>query len=328
MIKQLSLIVCLTIALAAAANAENHAFIWDSTTGMTDLGALAGGGSVALGINDSGQVVGFSTLADKRTIHMVTWTTAGGIVDLGSIDNSTFSLGSAINSAGDIVGTGYDASGDQVSFLWSSSTGFVNLGGFNGYDINDSDTITGVRYVFPVTAHGIVWRPSFSHPLFIGTLSGGLQSDGRGINNLGHITGKATLPNGEWDAFFWSKTDGLRDIGNVLQQSFATTGIGINDHDEVVGYGGSPERPFYWRGSTGMVLMRTLGGASGSEALAINNTGAIAGYCSTPSGTFHATLWSGHNAFPQDLGTLPGGTDSSANAINASGQVVGVADVP
>jgi probable HAF family extracellular repeat protein len=325
MTKLISLIACLPIAFTAVANATVHAFIWDSTTGMTDLGSL-GGDSRALGINDSGQVVGYSYLPDS-TGHMVTWTRTGGIVDLGSIDNSGSSQGNAINSAGEIVGGGYDANLNYVAFLWSSSTGFVNLGEFYGADINDSDTITGVRTVFPAYEHGLVWRSSFSHPLFIGTLPGGFQSEGVGINNLGHITGRATLPNGEWDAIFWNKTDGMRDIGNVLQQSYPTTGFGINDHDEVVGSGGSPLRPFYWRGSTGMVLMRTLGGTNG-EAFAINNSGAIAGDSQTPSGLYHATLWSGHNAFPQDLGTLPGGTTSSAKAINASGQVVGWSDIP
>ncbi len=325
MIKQMSLIACLTIVLAVVAHATVHAFIWDSTTGMTDLGSL-GGDSVALGINDSGQVVGYSYLADRSTVHMITWTKAGGLVDLGSIDNGTVSVGGAINSAGDIAGEGYNANGVQVIFFWSSSTGYVSLGEIPGYGdgfgINDSDTITGVDYP---PSQGIVWRPGFRRPLFLGTLPGGSQSEGQGINNLGHITGTATIATGAWDAFVWSKTGGMRDIGTV-QQGVQTVGDAINDNDEVVGFGGIPLRAFYWRDSTGIVPMRGLGGTD-AEAHAINNSGAIAGDCRTPSSVFHATLWSRHNAFPQDLGALPGGTIGVGNGINASGQVVGWSDV-
>ena len=198
MIKQLSLIACLTAAFATLAHATVHAFIWDSTTGMTDLGSL-GGDSVAIGINDSGQIVGYSYFSDQITMHMVTWTATGGMVDLGSIDNQRYSWGNAINSAGDIAGAGQDANGQQVAFFWSASTGYVSLGEIpqNGYasgnDINDSDIITGFAVGL---SQGFIWRPSFSRLKYIGTLAGS-TSEGLGINNLGHVTGTATLPTGE-----------------------------------------------------------------------------------------------------------------------------------
>ena len=328
MIKQLSLVACLTVASATLAHAKTHAFFWDSTTGMTDLGSL-GGDSVATGINDSGQIVGYSTLPDN-TVHMVTWTTTGGIVDLGSIDNSGSSSGSAINSAGNIVGTGVDANGRQVAFFWSAATGYVSLGAAprNGYslgsDINDSDTITGEVYYEPTQA--FVWRPSFSKVKYIGTLAGGSTSEALAINNLGHVTGTATLPTGEGHAILWTKTDGMRDIGTV-QPGDTTFGTGINDNDEVVGFTNGIEKAFYWRGATGMRPLRGLGGLH-TEVYAINNNSAIVGSSETPAYIFHATLWSSPRSSPQDLGTLPGGTVSVAKAINASGQVVGWADVP
>ena len=328
MTKLLSLIACLTIALAAVANATVHAFIWDSRTGMTDLGSL-GGDSIANAINDSGQIVGYSFLADQSTVHMVTWTLAGGIVDLGSIDNSIYSAGNAINSAGDIVGQGYDANGLQVIFFWSSSTGFVSLGeippaGYGyGYDINDSETIAGWVTAAP---NGIVWRPSFRRPRYIGTLPGGATSQALGINNHSHITGTASLPSGALDAFIWTKTGGMRDIDTV-QEGVGTIGFAINDRDEVVGFTNGIELPFYWSDATGMRLLRSLGGQS-TEVYAINNSGAIAGSSQTPASLFHATLWSSYRATPQDLGTLPGGSRSVAKGINFSGQVVGWSDVP
>jgi probable HAF family extracellular repeat protein len=327
MTKLLSLSACLIFAFTTAADARVHAFSWDSTTGMTDLGSL-GGDSLALGINDSGQIVGYSYLPDNH-YHVVTWTTTGGIVDLGSIDDKGYSAGYAINSAGNIVGTGIDANSRYVAFFWSASTGYVSLGEIppNGYadgrDINDSDTITGSAYGL---SQGFIWRPSFSRFKYIGTLPGGSTSEGIAINNLGHVTGTATLSTGEGHAFIWTKTDGMRDIG-IVREGGTTVGFGINDNDEVVGFTNGVEKPFYWRGSTGMRPLRTLGGLQ-TEVYAINNSGVIVGSSQTPANNFHAAFWSRPAASPQDLGTLPGGTVSVAKAVNASGQVVGWADIP
>ena len=83
---QLVIIVGTTLMLAPLANAQKyHALIWDSNSGMTDLGTLGGDTSYALGINDSGEVVGYSYLADNVTRHAFTWTAAGGMVDLGTL---------------------------------------------------------------------------------------------------------------------------------------------------------------------------------------------------------------------------------------------------
>ncbi len=70
-----------------------------------------------------------------------------------------------------------------------------------------------------------------------------------------------------------------------------------------------------------------LGGSSGA-ALAINNSGQIAGY-SLATGHARAFLWTpttpnGASGSIQDLGALEAyGDVSMANAVNASGQVVG-----
>ena len=55
----------------------------DSQWGMVDLGTLGGTEAAAFTVNDSGQVVGTSVLADNGA-HAFSWTASGGLVDLGT----------------------------------------------------------------------------------------------------------------------------------------------------------------------------------------------------------------------------------------------------
>jgi probable HAF family extracellular repeat protein len=86
-----------------------RAFLWSEADGMRDLGTLRTGGntSCALGINDTGEVVGSS---GNTTVHPFLWTRSAGMQDLNSLipPNSGWVLGSAnaINAAGQIVGEG------------------------------------------------------------------------------------------------------------------------------------------------------------------------------------------------------------------------------
>ena len=85
-----------------------HAFLYSASTGMQDLGTLGGSFSHALGINDSGQVVGNSSPPTGRT-HAFLYS-GGQMQDLNSLipADSGWELISAIaiNTSGQIVGSG------------------------------------------------------------------------------------------------------------------------------------------------------------------------------------------------------------------------------
>ena len=257
---------CAILVLAPLASAQNyHAFIWNSGSGMTDLGTLGGDTSYALGINDSGEVVGYSYLADNVTRHAFTWTASGGMVDLGTLPGGAWSQGEKINASGEISGEALDSNGKQVPVFWSASTGFVSLGENHGdsrnygFSINDSGVITGQIYTGEVV-NAIFWRLGGAMH-FLPPLPGGLHMIGYDINNLNHITGNGTVSDGRWEAFVWSHARGTVGIGFVPGAS-TTLAHAINDNDEVtgIGYFASSTSAFYWKRGTGIVGVKVGSG--------------------------------------------------------------------
>ncbi len=129
----------------------------------------------------------------------------------------------------------------------------------------------------------------------------------------------------------WAAAGGRADVTGLRTPAEAwnadSYGRSINDAGQVVGFG-SPAysgaaRAFVFAGGA----MQNLGTLStpyiNSQANGINNSGQIVGRSFNASYTTeHAFLYSG--GVMRDMGTL-GGTQSTANAINASGQVVGYA---
>jgi len=327
-------ISCVFFMLASLASAQKyHAFIWDSSSGLTDLGTL-GGSSYAMGINDSGQVVGYSEVG--TTHHAFIWTASGGMVDLGTPPGCTWSQGEMINASGEISGEAINSINRQIPAFWSASTGWVTLAeahnpyGSYGLGINDAGMMTGQMYVGSYV-NAFYWRPGGA-VRFAPPLSSGVHMAAYDINNNNYICGEGILPpDGRWEAFIWSREMGTVGIGFV-PGSYISLAHAINDNNEVAGisYGfgfGAPTGAFYWKKGTGIVPMQTLGGIIGA-GLDINLAGAIVGWASNVSEQTHACIWSNYTSVPEDLGTLPGGTISYARSVNNSGQIVGFSDVP
>jgi probable HAF family extracellular repeat protein len=107
----------------AATNADRtikRAFLLQGGAGGTfvDLGTLGGISSEATGLNELGQVVGWSQTTSGDT-HAFVWTAAGGMVDLGTLQGGTFSSAAAINERGQVVGWGDDANGQTHGILFA-----------------------------------------------------------------------------------------------------------------------------------------------------------------------------------------------------------------
>jgi len=97
-----------------------HAYVWTGQTGMRDLGTRQGDfASYALGINDSGEVVGASLDASFNARAML-WEN-GKITDLNTLIPGGSPLfliqASKINSSGEIVGLAVTSTGEPHAFL-------------------------------------------------------------------------------------------------------------------------------------------------------------------------------------------------------------------
>jgi probable HAF family extracellular repeat protein len=132
-------------------NAGDHAIVLDGDN-LIDLGSLGGIYSHATAINDVGQVVGEATLAGDLAEHAFLITPQGGewfrdsdldgrndlMIDLGTLPGIDYSQATAVNNAGQVVG-----SCGGHAFLWDAVNGMIDLGGGNPTAINENGQVTG-----------------------------------------------------------------------------------------------------------------------------------------------------------------------------------------
>lgn len=271
---------------------------------ITDLGVLgtvhnpAGpiSFSAATGINDAGQVVGYSTTSSA--LHVFVYQN-GVMHDLGTtIGTDHNSAGAAINASGQVAGwTGPGSTGFQPA----SFTGGIHvLGSLPGGDgtgqalgINNSGVIVGAANVGGDHTHAFRYQGGTMQDL--GTLGGNLsgavynESQAKAINAVGQIVGFSS---------FSPPSGGPGMITHAfLYQDGAMTDLGT--------------------------LGKSVSGVS--EATAINSSGQIVGYSnSTGLGPFHAFLYD-HGQM-HDLGSLSNdpSADTQATGINDQAQIVGL----
>ena len=276
-------------------NAGQHAFYWRRGKGMKNLGSLSGGTvSGAIGINDSGTVVGYSNKEGHPATDFfaIQWSPTGTITNLGTLSGGSSSAAFQINSGGDISGDSFLSNGNVNATRWTNGK-IWNLGKLPGaiftagLAINDNGHIVGesvFNYGPPFTSHAFLWNGSTMKDL--GTLSGGITSMANAINSLGIIVGQSDgiLTLGHWHAVQWNTYGKIRDLG-VLKGGTYSVAFGVNDSDVVVGYGNiwnNAAHAMIWTPAHGMRDLNSLIPANSGWTLinanAINNVGQITGY--------------------------------------------------
>lgn len=210
--------------------AITHAFLWRNGR-MTDLGTLGGDFALANGINNRGEIVGYSETSIDDEFHAFLWRN-GRMTDLGMVEGQSFSGAEAINDKGVIVGE----SGGPVVWRNGVPTALRKVPGAddfgNALDVNERGDIVGY-WGFPSGAtinRAVVWRHGV--PTDLG-FEGGV-SHAYGINDQGQIVGwRETVPMERWGAFLWER-------GRVTDLGDWTTANAINDRGEIVGRGPFP----------------------------------------------------------------------------------------
>ena len=104
-----------------------HAVLWDNGVPI-NLGSLGGTmAATAASVNDLGTVTGGSDLVSELPgfpgvqIHGFLWTSAGGMVDIGTVGSDFSSIPTAINNRGQVTGASCDDQGNCRAFLWQNN---------------------------------------------------------------------------------------------------------------------------------------------------------------------------------------------------------------
>ena len=269
---------------------------------FTDLGTLGGTNSIAYGINDVGQVVGYATTS-SGTAHATLWD-SGAPTDLGTL-RGTNSNAYGINDAGQVAGYSQTL-GDAAlhATLWSGGT-TTDLGTFGGTysyanSINDAGQVAGLGYTSGNAAyHATLW--SGSTTVDLGTLGGRLAAPMASTTPArwqGSVPPRAMPP--PCDPVGRQYDHRSRPPGGTISEAW-----GLNDVGQVVGYslttGNVAQHAFMWEGST-ITDLGTLGGTD-SRAWAINDAGQVVGDSHVSGDSaYHATILIA--GVPMDLNDL------------------------
>jgi probable HAF family extracellular repeat protein len=172
-----------------------HAVRWKvalpqgSVLGVSDLGTLPGGsGSVAQGVNNSGQIVGTSDIGSALSIRSFIYDDNTGMVDLGLGSTGMTARALDVNASG--VAAGYLS---LQAFRWRSGSGAELLGAPAGWAnsfglaINASGQVAGYAGNASGDAQRVVRYSDGSGWKILG--GSGEFNQGNGINQWGDVAG-------------------------------------------------------------------------------------------------------------------------------------------
>lgn len=285
---------------------------------VTDLGSLGGFFTVPFGLNDVGQVVGFSFVAGNAEGHAYLFE-SGEMRDLGTFGGSN-SVGWAINSAGDVAGYAHvprDRSFMAFVYRDGRKRRLGTLGGplSAAFGINDKGVVVGESLVDREHTHAFIYRNGEMED--IGTL-GGSFSTARDINNKGQVAGISTIAQDLATHAFLYRNGRMRDLGEFNATS-------LNDRAEVVGWASTADGNHAVAFRAGK--LRDLGTLAGADTYpnAINNCGEVVGEGIAASGLhafvhFKERFLDLNAVLPRSLARHV--QLESASSVNDRGQIV------
>ncbi|HEX7477187.1 MAG TPA: hypothetical protein VF331_05235 [Polyangiales bacterium] len=312
------------------ANSTHHAVLWINRQPQT-LGTPDG--STAIAINNQLQVLGYLAGGKKGAGYsFFLWTAANGYQSAPSLTRvgDQYSLATALNDHGQILGTSTDTNFVNHAVLWDSSVGLMDIGQVSG---DTSSTPLGLNQQGDVLAVSMAASGSTSHYFLwdgargVRAIAAGLGfTSVAGLNDHDDLVG--TKPNRAGAPRAFTQRRGVShelgtlggdwSVGSALSQSGDVAGYALDVTGNVHG--------FRWTARAGLENLNDLDQGTGvSIARSINAQGAIVGTAAkTWSTRQRAFLWNPRTQM-RDLGSLEGVDSgfSEAYGINARGQVVG-----
>jgi probable HAF family extracellular repeat protein len=272
-------------------NMTDPAFLY-SNGQLINLGTLGGEYGQGRSINSSGQIAGYSTLANGS--YRAFLYSNGQMVALGTL-GADYSVGYALNDAGDVVGSSEQVGGQEHACLFTNGD-VIDLGTLGGatstaHGINNLGVIVGYAYTAAGDFLGFTYQNGTMTP--IGTL-GGSWSIAYAINDQNQIAGQAYTRGNRAAHAFRLSAGVMADLGTLGGSS--SWGLRINSSGTVIGFSTTRSNVYHafvsFDGGKMQDLNKLIPRRSGwvlGEADGINDAGQIVGY-GTIHGQTHAFL--------------------------------------
>jgi probable HAF family extracellular repeat protein len=230
---------------------------------------------------------------------------------------STFGVG--INDTGTVVGY-YGTTGSSTGFSLSGGT-YASLS-YEGYSteahgVNNAGTIVGLYENSEVNNGYSLSGTTYTSIIYEGSTS--YSTSVYGINNNGTVVGWYSSNGGQNYGFSFNGTT-YAPINPFPATTTKSRAEGINDSGTIVGYykdASGVTHGFSYSGENYTTI--NYPGASGTQALGINNGNVIVGMYTDSAGT-HGFSYSGGNYTAINY---PGASATEATGINNSGVIVG-----
>jgi hypothetical protein len=242
---------------------------------------------------------------------------AGGplyhVVPLAS--NGLLSGANSINSLGQAAGYIDPQRNADAAVRWTSPSSVQVLSNVysSAFAINDSGMAGGSANGF----QAVIWSSIGAIQQLPRIPVVSYESWVQGLNNSGMAAGEATNGSDRTDAFRWSSSGGMQDLGIGL-------GRAINGAGDEVGQNANGD-PCVWPIAGTMIDLSPPGGRQPGTAFAINSSGVVVGEADkTVVGGFNGAFrWTSVTGMT-NLGLLPGTNKGQALGVNDGEQIVGI----
>jgi probable HAF family extracellular repeat protein len=325
------LLACLGITLlGAASNPAVPLRASGELYDVIDLGTLGGNQSVALGINDSNQVVGYSKVATGER-HAFLYQN-GTMIDLGVLpgSGSDESFAEDINNSGVVVGQS-GVSPPIKAFMYSGGI-LSDLGSLGGEDVTVAHAINEVGEIVGASRADGRHRAFRTSPYSaINPLTDDLANNvpanssvALGINNAGVVVGQAYFaPGSDGHAFATAPHAPINpttdDLGTLGGYSYAR---GVNGSGLAVGDSRLPALSTYRAVMFSGGAVTDISPGQPAIAYAVNDAGVVVGTIDGQA-AFSYDSANGLRLLTDLIDGTLGWTLSEATAINAHGAIAG-----